>query len=1064
MADKKASRTVALYIDGKAVEGSVKDIRARVRELTGDMNKLTIGTEEYEEKVAEIRKLNGILDEHRRKLKGVGDEAKDTGGMFGKMTEMIKGHFEDMGTSSLGSFEGMLGGMKGSWMKFAGWIGVGVAAVKGAIDAGKWWYNYSVEVEEAQRLTKEFLGITGSELRHVQSEISAVSKAMGKDYKEVLGTVDMLTKQFGISSDEALTAIKDGIQAGGDLNGTLLQQLQQFGPAARDAGQSVEELVAMIVQTRSGIFNEEGMAMVQTAENKLRQMSSKTAASLDAVKISSKQMEADLVSGQMTMFEAVQMVAQKLQELPPNSAEVGQVMKNVFGQAAANEGMEMVAAIADMNTNMEDLMAVTGEYGEIQREQIEAEAELTEKFEEYFGIGDTGFQELKGKAKLYLTQGLIKIIDGTKNVINWFIDWYNKSMLVRGAIQVISYAFKGAFNVVKTFVNVAIDGFKQLGRELKGMANVIKGIFTLNADTIMHGLDQMFNVTPLLKELGGDISSFFKDAGRDAVNAWNNAVDGNLHYLGSGDGPSSLGEVTVIGHRNTDGGGDDGGGGGGGDDGGGGGGGGGGGSRSGSRGGNGRSGNRGSGGNNAEAEERKRQKEERERIQKELNDIDIKYAEERRKIQERYIKGEIGSKEELSRELEKLERQELDAKLAIAGLEEKQRSALKDKLVAMQKELYEQLQDVVADNADEEKESWDKKSEDLQKQEDRQREIIEEAHKQGLIDEEAYQVQLTKLQKKYQKKRAENKREQERAELSATLVSRERLGAEMGESEQKTQEALEAIRRDSLERQLADETLNAEQRRELQMELDQAFIDEHKATVDKIKEITDSAVSMIDSAMEEIFEDGTKGLKNFGKEILKTILSTIEKQILAEKAAILASELATKSWAGVASAAGMMALIATAFAAAKAAIGSWSEGGFTGKGGKREVAGIVHKGEYVLPQEAVNNPALAPLIEQVEDARTSGRIGSFIPRLSVSGRVMPNVPPTQHALSVRGALSSGGGGRDGNSVLMEVAAAVRDLRERLDKPIEAQTHLLGKGGVNEAQDKLTRMMDNAKRN
>ena len=1051
--DKSVKKSIKLYIDGKEVEGSVKNVRSRVRELTGEMNKLTIGTKEYEEKAAEIRKLNGILDEHRRKLKGVGDEAKNTGGMFGKMTEMIKDHFKDMGTSSLGSFEGMLGGMKGSWMKFAGWIGVGVAAVKGAIDAGKWWYNYSVEVEEAQRLTREFLGITGSELRHVQSEISAVSKAMGKDYKEVLETVDMLTKQFGISSDEALTAIKDGIQAGGDLNGTLLQQLQQFGPAARDAGQSVEELVAMIVQTRSGIFNEEGMAMVQTAENKLRQMTTKTAASLDAIGISSKQMEADLVSGQMTMYEAVQMVAQKLQELPQNSAEVGQAMKNVFGQAAANEGMEMVAAIADMTTNMEDLMAVTGEYGEIQREQIEAEAELTEKFEEYFGIGDTGFQELTGKAKLYLTQGLIKIIDGTKNVINWFIDWYNKSMWIRAAVQSIAYGFKGAFNVVKTFVNVAIDGFKQLGRELKGMANVIKGIFTLDSDTIMHGLDQMFNVTPFLKELGGDISSYFKDAAHDAVNAWNQTVDGNLHYLGSGDGPSSLGEVTVTGHRNTGGGGDDGGGGGGSRSG----------SRGGNRGGNGRSGNR-SGGNNAEAEERKRQKEERERIQKELNDIDIKYAEERRKIQERYIKGEIGSKEELSRELEKLERQELDAKLAIAGLEEKQRSALKDKLVAMQKKLYEQLQDVVADNADEEKESWDKKLEDLQKQEDRQREIIEEAHKQGLIDEEAYQVQLTKLQKKYQKKRAENKREQERAELSATLVSRERLGAEMGESEQKTQEALEAIRRDSLERQLADETLNAEQRRELQMELDQAFIDEHKATVDKIKEITDSAVSMMDSAMEEIFDDGTKGLKNFGKEILKTILSTIEKQILAEKAAILASELATKSWAGVASAAGMMALIATAFAAAKAAIGSWSEGGFTGKGGKREVAGIVHKGEYVLPQEAVNNPALAPLIEQVEDARTSGRIGSFIPRLSVSGRVMPNVPPSQHALSVRGALSSGGGGRDGNSVLMEVAAAVRDLRERLDKPIEAQTHLLGKGGVNEAQDKLTRMMDNARRN
>lgn len=1051
MADKKTSRTIKLYIDGKEVEGSVKNIRSRVRELTGEMNKLTIGTKEYEEKAAEIRKLNGILDEHRRHLKGVSDETKNTSGMFGKMTDMIKGHFQDMGKSSLGSFEGMLSGMQGSWLKFAGWIGAAVAAVKGIIDAGKWWYNYNVEVEEAQRLTREFLDLTGGELRHVQSQISSVAKAMGKDYKEVLETVDSLTKQFGITADEALTAIKDGIQAGGDLNGTLLSQLQQFGPAARDAGQSVEELVGMIVQTRSGIFNEQGMAMIQTAENKLRQMTKKTAASLDAIGISSKQMEADLVSGQMTMYEAVQMVAQKLQELPQNSAEVGQAMKNVFGQAAANEGMEMVAAIADMTTNMEDLMAVTGEYGEIQREQIEAEAELTEKFEEYFGIGDTGFQELTGKAKLYLTQGLIKIIDGTKNVINWFIDWYNKSMWIRAAVQSIAYGFKGAFNVVKTFVNVAIDGFKQLGRELKGMANVIKGVFTLDADTIMHGLDQMFNVTPFLKELGGDISSYFKDAAHDAVNAWNQTVDGNLHYLGSGDGPSSLGEVTVTGHRNTGGGGDDGGGGGGG-------------SRSGSRGGNGRSGNRGSGGNNAEAEERKRQKEERERIQKELNDIDMKYAEARRKLQEQYMRGEIESKEELSRELERLEREELDAKLSIVGLEEKQRSALKDKLVSMQKKLYEQLQDVVADVADQEKDSWEKKLDDLQKQEDRQREIIEEAHRQQLIDEKAYQVQLTKLQKKYLQKRSELKREQEKADLEAALVDRELLGIKMGESAKKTEEALYITKKDYLEKQLADETLTAEQRRSVQMEYNQMLIDEHKKTMADIEEITNTACSLIDDAMEQVFDQGLKGLKSFAKEMLKTVLDTIEKQILAEKAAILAKELASKSWAGVASAAGMMALIATAFAAAKAAIGSWSEGGYTGKGGKREVAGVVHKGEYVLPQEAVNNPALAPLIGQLEEARTSGRLGSYVPRLSMlGGRVTPNIPPSQQALGVRRGSLANGSGRDGSSILMEVAAAVRDLRDRLDKPIEAQTHLLGKGGVNEAQDKYTRMMDNAKR-
>lgn len=1050
MADKKTSRTIKLYIDGKEVEGSVKNIRSRVRELTGEMNKLTIGTKEYEEKAAEIRKLNGILDEHRKHLKGVGDETKNTSGMFGKMTDMIKGHFQDMGKSSLGSFEGMLSGMQGSWLKFAGWIGAAVAAVKGIIDAGKWWYNYNVEVEEAQRLTREFLDLTGSELRHVQSEISAIAKAMGKDYKEVLETVDSLTNQFGITADEALTAIKDGLQAGGDLNGTLLSQLQQFGPAARDAGQSVEELVGMIVQTRSGIFNEQGMAMIQTAESKLRQMSSKTAASLDAIGVSSKQLEADLVSGQTTMYEAVQMVAQKLQELPQNSAEVGQAMKNVFGQAAANEGMEMVAAIADMTTNMEDLMAVTGEYGEIQREQIEAEAELTEKFEEYFGIGDNGFQKLTGQAKLYLTKGLIKVIEGTKNVINWFIDWYNKSMLIRGAVQAIAYGFKSSFTVVKTFVNLAIDGFKQLGRVLKGMANVIKGVFTLDADTLMHGLDQMFNVGPMLQEMKVDIVGAFRDAGRDAVRAFHNTVDGQLDYLGSGDGPSSLGEVTVTGHRNTGGGGDDGGGGGGG-------------SRSGSRGGNGRSGNR-SGGNNAEAEERKRQKEERERIQKELNDIDIKYAEERRKLQEQYMRGEIESKDELSRELERLERKELDEKLAIAGLEEKQRSALQDKLVAMNKKLYEQLQDVVADVADQDKDSWEKKLDDLKKQENRQREIIEEAHRQGLIDEETYQANLSRLEEKNTKRRHDLRYDQDKAFFERDIMVRKLAGAKAGQTEERIAKDIAEMRKRHLEQMLEDTKLNAEQRAELEKQLADEYLEEHTETMGKINELVSTYTSMIDTAMEDIFDKGVKGLKNFAKEILKTVLDAVEKQILAQKAAILAEELASKSWAGVASAAGMMALIATAFAAAKAAIGSWSEGGYTGKGGKREVAGVVHKGEYVLPQEAVNNPALAPLIGQLEEARTSGRLGSYVPRLSMlGGRVTPNIPPSQQALGVRRGSLANGSGRDGSSILMEVAAAVRDLRDRLDKPIEAQTHLLGKGGVNEAQDKYTRMMDNAKR-
>ena len=37
--DKKVSRTIRLYLDGKQIDGSVNGIRAEVRKLTAEMNK-----------------------------------------------------------------------------------------------------------------------------------------------------------------------------------------------------------------------------------------------------------------------------------------------------------------------------------------------------------------------------------------------------------------------------------------------------------------------------------------------------------------------------------------------------------------------------------------------------------------------------------------------------------------------------------------------------------------------------------------------------------------------------------------------------------------------------------------------------------------------------------------------------------------------------------------------------------------------------------------------------------------------------------------------------------------
>ncbi len=57
----------------------------------------------------------------------------------------------------------------------------------------------------------------------------------------------------------------------------------------------------------------------------------------------------------------------------------------------------------------------------------------------------------------------------------------------------------------------------------------------------------------------------------------------------------------------------------------------------------------------------------------------------------------------------------------------------------------------------------------------------------------------------------------------------------------------------------------------------------------------------------------------------------------------------------------------------------FAEGGFTGDGGKYEPAGIVHKGEYVVPQNVNYHPAAQPHLRALESMRTRGYAdGGFV--------------------------------------------------------------------------------------
>lgn len=408
------------------------------------------------------------------------------------------------------------------------------AALAGVVGVGmtfKWFYDYNKGLMEATRLTKEFTGYTGEALETMRNSIAATADTMGKDFKDVLGTADNLMANYHLSGEEAMKVINDGFASGADLSGDMLQKIQQYAPTFHDAGISADQMVAIIQQTRSGIFSDKGLDIIDMASKKIREMSSGTASSLDAIGISSKQVQEDLAKGTKSTFDVIQEVSTKMKNFGADSQQVGDVLKNVFGKQGAQAGIQLIEQLDTMTTDIEEVKKQTGEWGETQLENIKLHKELNTYLSSMFDMSQHGFEEMIEKGKMFGTKILVQIMKGLFNTINYFIDWYNESLLLRGAINVIGTNFRLMWNAIKLVCNLAIDAFKRMGFAAKGMLDILEGIVTFDLSKAQKGFKEMFDISGTIKEAWHDIKNAGIEIGNTFADGFENTVHGRLNHL-----------------------------------------------------------------------------------------------------------------------------------------------------------------------------------------------------------------------------------------------------------------------------------------------------------------------------------------------------------------------------------------------------------------------------------------------------------------------------------------------------------------------------------------------------
>ena len=391
-----------------------------------------------------------------------------------------------------------------------------------------------------------------------------------------------------------------------------------------------------------------------------------------------------------------------------------------------------------------------------------------------------------------------------------------------------------------------------------------------------------------------------------------------------------------------------------------------------------------------------------------------RYYEELSQLKKSYLNSDTMTQKDYQALSEDLERQHLEKMLEIVGLEPEKRRQIQDKLFEMQIQYKEQCKQL---DEQEKEENSGLAFTKLEKEAQLKLDAAAQNHYAGLSSEREYHQQLLDIQNEYYNQ-----------VLSSTEIS-----------EEKKAEIMDRIQRDSLEKSRRN-------------------YEENQAKIREQLSFAQGIGQQFGEAFAEMLTDSETSLGDFMKATLGIILDSLQKMMIAYIAETQMKNIATLGFLGLAKAAAEIALITAAFQTAKAVINGFEEGGYTGYGKHDKPKGIVHAGEFVANRYAVSNPSVRPVLDLIDRAQKNNTIGSLTAK-DVSA-VLSGVSSTTNNTYYQQAAPADNGM---SAVMLEAVKVMGALNKRLNEPIYTYTKATGKMGINEAQDLVTKMKNNASR-
>lgn len=455
-----------------SVRGKLGELKTSYTELAVQYKRLT----EEERKGDFGKALKSSLDQLKVRINDTKQQLRDvekelSGSKFGQFGSIIDTIGQKMGMTSnvtelLTSRTALLTGA----------VGAGATVAYKAAEA---WKEYNDELARQQQITSVTTGLKGDAGNRMADSMKALSKVYGVDFRDAVNAANTLMSQFGMTGDQAIQLLRDGMQ--GMIMGDgqkLLSMIQSYAPAFRDAGISASQLVAIIQNSEGGIFTDQNMNAIVMGIKNIRLMTNATSDALAKLGIDGQDMSKKVSSGTMTIFEALRQVSQALQRTEAGGRTAGEVMQAVFGRQGAAAGTNLAKAIDTLNTNLEETKKQTGDVGEAYAELEKATERLNAAMRECFGFD--GYEQMATGIKTTLVNAVTDVVIAINNLhdalgnigrVNVFETIKNSVIgCVNPIVALVEYA-KQLFNVLN-----GGGGTKQKGIGYSDMDRRMAGI------------------------------------------------------------------------------------------------------------------------------------------------------------------------------------------------------------------------------------------------------------------------------------------------------------------------------------------------------------------------------------------------------------------------------------------------------------------------------------------------------------------------------------------------------------------------------------------------------------